>query len=257
MPTPNYEAIRQMFQAAAPEAPNTDPTEPWLIGLLGSMLGAEQRPGERLGAMFARMAGAGAQTGLRAHEQRRQREDLGRRDRQQHALRLAELESTIGEREYNRAFQEWRARSEDAYRSGSLANQADAAQMRRMLLALQMQNAGAANTPEVLATTIAREIAHGRPVAGLPVEQIRQEAWRRLRAQPNRERLASAIETGIMSNPVLSQEFQALVGTATMDWLQQLSRTNPEEFRRLLSSLRGLREGRPRAGSTPLDLGLD
>lgn len=244
IPAPNWDAVREMFRKAAPTPPDTDPREKWIIGLIGAMLGAQQNPGERLGAMFARMAGAGAQAGINVRREDRAREDAFRKEAQQHLMNLASLEAKIAESEWARLFNQWKAAEQFAIEREKLDVMRETAGLRAALIAATM---GSNITPEMLLSGVVDRAASGQLlIPGLPPEAIREQALKLLEQRD--KRAATLLRSNVVSNPVLQGAYDSAVRQVIINHLA----TMPAEKRmQILNAYRGALESRPRPGRIP------
>jgi len=237
---PNWQAVRDAQAAARPEAPEQMSDEDMRRNVLLAFLGSfEQRPGERLGAAFARQGGAAGRARTGAEEQNRQTRDVTRREQQAYRQGQAALEAQIQAGQSQSLISMLQANNAARAQAAQLAQAGGGRSLQALMTLAQMQDPSRQIAPEYLVSRIAQQAADSRNpmvIPGVDAGAARQAA---LASLPPTER--NMVVAG-QPNPAFQQAY-------AMEIARQIATMPPEQQARLLQGFRPLATTRPSANA--------
>ena len=237
---PNWQAVRDANAAARPEAPEQVSAEDMRRNVLLAFLGSfEQRPGERLGAAFARQGGAAGRARTGTEEQNRQTRDVTRREQQAYRQGQAALEAQIQAGQSQSLISMLQANNAARAQAAQLAQAGGGRSLQALMTLAQMQDPSRQIAPEYLVSRIAQQAADSRNpmvIPGVDAGAARQAA---LASLPPTER--NMVVAG-QPNPAFQQAY-------AMEIARQIATMPPEQQARLLQGFRPLATTRPSANA--------
>jgi hypothetical protein len=243
---PNWQLVRDANAAARPEAPEQMSDEDMRRNVLLAFLGSfEQRPGERLGAAFARQGGAAGRARTGAEEQNRQTRDVTRRELQAYRQGQAALEAQIQTGQSRSIIDMIRANNEAQLQAAQLAAAGSGRSLQALLALREMDDPTRRVSPDYATSRVVQAALDSRnpmPIPGLDIAAARQAAlnsqeWLNL---PQTERGLTNFSG--QPNPAL----QALMARQLR---AQIDALLPEQRAALLQSFRPLFTTRPPASA--------